>query len=140
MPPSPLRSTIVPASNAAKQLPRFSALRSGARPGDLFNERAQWADVLGRHGWVFVGERDGEQFWRRPGKAEGISATVNYNQSNRLLVFSTSTPFQAQKAYSLFEAYACLGHGSDFSAAARALVTQGYTDDRSTGGHDERAR
>lgn len=133
MPSPPLQSAMVTASKTPKQLPRFSVPCFGTRPGDLFNARAQWSDVLGRHGWVLVGERDGEQFWRRPGKAEGISATVNYNHSNRLLVFSTSTPFQTQKAYSLFEAYACLEHGNDFSAAARSLVAQGHTDDRSTG-------
>jgi bifunctional DNA primase/polymerase-like protein len=117
MPPPPLRSTSRPSSKHA-----------GARPGDLFNAQAQWADVLGKHGWVLVGQFNQEQFWRRPGKAEGISATVNYNQNNRLLVFSTSTPFQIQKCYSLFEAYACLEHGNDFSAAARALAAQGYVE------------
>lgn len=121
MPPPPLRV-------ASRQFSRFSMPRSGTRPGDLFNAQAQWADVLGRHGWVLVGEFNQEQFWRRPGKTEGISATVNYHQNNRLLVFSTSTPFQIQKWYSLFEAYACLEHGNDFSAAARALVAQGYVE------------
>ncbi|MGH2482130.1 MAG: phage/plasmid primase, P4 family, partial [Ktedonobacteraceae bacterium] len=122
MPPPPLQSAITSALNSFRPSPK----RSGARPGDLFNAQAQWADVLGKHGWVLVGQFKQEQFWRRPGKTEGISATVNYNQNNRLLVFSTSTPFQIQKCYSLFEAYACLEHGNDFSAAARALVTQGY--------------
>jgi hypothetical protein len=52
-------------------------------------------------------------------RTQGVSATTNHQGSDLLYVFSTSTVFEAGKAYSKFAAYAIPEHGSDFSAAAR---------------------
>src|SRR5262249_51329790 len=42
-------------------------------------------------------------------------------------VFSTNAePFEAERSYSKFEAYALLRHGGDFKGAARELRRQGY--------------
>ncbi len=46
--------------------------------------------------------------------------------ADRLYVFSSSTEFEPEKAYSKFGAYALLEHGGDHSAAARALRAAGY--------------
>lgn len=97
---------------------------SGDRPGDHFNRDAKWNDVLTPHGWTLVCERGGEQYWRRPGKAFGISATTNFAGSDLLKVFSTSTPFDAEHTYSKFAAYVVLGHGGDFHAAAKELAAK----------------
>ncbi len=103
---------------------------SGHRPGDHYNRHASWAKVLEPHGWRVLYTRDGESYWQRPGKEDrGISATTNYQGSDLLYVFSTSTPFEAGRAYSKFAAYAVLEHGGDFSAAARTLVMRGYAED-----------
>ena len=93
------------------------------RPGSLFNRSANWDEILEPHGWTAV-YRDGDEvFWRRPGKTEGISATTNYDKSNLLYVFSTSTEFEASTAYTPFSAYTLLEHGGDYSTAAGALGT-----------------
>jgi len=49
---------------------------SDGRPGDDFNERGDVRAVLRRHGWVLVKGGDNE-YWRRPGKTAGWSATLN---------------------------------------------------------------
>lgn len=101
---------------------------TGGRPGDAFNERANWPDILEPHGWQAVFERGGVIHWRRPGKDFGTSATTNHGGTDRLFVFSSSTAFESERSFSKFGAYAVLNHGGDFRAASRALAVQGYTD------------
>ena len=103
-----------------------SSVADGTRPGDVFNMRAVWADILGPHGWTPVYQTDGATHWRRPGKARGTSATTDYADSSLLYVFSSSTPFEPERGYSKFSAYALLEHDGDFTAAARALAAEGY--------------
>lgn len=100
----------------------------GGRPGDDFNVRADWADILEPHGWHLAGDDgSGIDYWCRPGKDFGISASTNYEGSDLLYVFSTNAaPFDDEVAYTKFSAYALLAHGGDFSEAARALAEQGY--------------
>jgi hypothetical protein len=100
--------------------------KSGVRPGDDFNARGDWRSILEPHNWRPVFERGGETFWRRPGKDRGISATTNYQGSNLFYVFSTSTPFESERGYSKFSAFALLEHGNDYAAAAKALAGKGY--------------
>jgi len=38
------------------------------RPGDDYNERADWDKILGTHGWKLVDQRSGVGYWQRPGK------------------------------------------------------------------------
>ena len=102
---------------------------ASSRPGDLFNARVQWKDILPEYGWEFVRSVGEEAQWRRPGKRDGISATTNYKGSDRLFVFSTSTPLEAGRSYSKFSAYTYLEHNGDFSASAKALAELGYIDD-----------
>jgi putative DNA primase/helicase len=93
-------------------------------PGDDFNARMKWADIL--VGWRLVYQHGETEYWRRPGKDHGHSATVNHGGTDRLHVFSSSTEFQPGEGYSRFGAYAQLNHHGDFSATARALYEAGY--------------
>ncbi len=96
-------------------------------PGDDYEARTDWADIIGPHGWVEVFGRGGVRYWRRPGKSAGVSATTGAaDDRDRLYVFSTSTVFQAETPYTKFGAYAILEHNGDHSAAARALQVTGY--------------
>ena len=107
---------------------------AGGRPGDDFNARATWADVLTPHGWQDVYTRGVVACWRRPGKANGISATTNYAGSGLLYVYSTSTAFESERGYSKFSAFTVLNHGGDFSLAARDLAARGYGTPAGSGG------
>src|SRR5262249_14110116 len=97
---------------------------AGERPGDLFNQRESWLNILTPHGWSVIGNRGEETLWSRPGKSPaGPSATTNYKGSDLFYAFSTNaTPFQPQESYSKFAAYALLEHNGDYKAAARAIA------------------
>jgi hypothetical protein len=99
----------------------------GNRPGDEFERRASWADILEPAGWVLVRCRGEIEDWRRPGKGDGISGTVNYAGTGLFYAFSTNAfPFEEGEGYSKFRAYAVLNHDGDFLKAAKALKEKGY--------------
>jgi hypothetical protein len=94
------------------------------RPGDDFNARASWAEIL--DGWTHVYTRGDTQYWRRPGKDFGQSATVNHTGKDRFHCFTSSSEFEPDQSYSKFGAYAHLHFRGDHQAAARALSERGY--------------
>ncbi len=101
------------------------------RPGDIFNVRGAWEDVLVGAGWTRVRERGGLTYWRRPGKSDpGCSATTGIRSEcgkDLLYVFSTNAhPFQDARSYTKFAAHALLNHGGDWGAAARELRGRGF--------------
>lgn len=105
--------------------PRTEPSPAGSRPGDEFNERGDIRAVLLKHGWEMA--RDGDnQYWRRPGKQAGWSATL---KGNVFYVFSSNAaPFEPETSYGPFGVFAVLEHGGDYSAAADDLRRQGYGD------------
>lgn len=115
--------------------------RGGAnekRPGDLYNEAMDAADVvsmLEQAGWHRVTtRRDGVALMRRPGKQQGWSATVGYGGTNLLMVFSSNAaPFEPEKAYPPFAVRTLLEFGGDFSEAARAVASEGYSEQQAYG-------
>ena len=117
-----LDSMPVKESIATALLPKSES--TGKKPGDDFNAKAQWSDIL--IGWKQVFTSGGVTYWRRPGKDTGISATTGRNDGDNLFVFTTSTTFEAEKPYSKFAAFAHLNHNGDFSSAAKALRALGY--------------
>lgn len=108
--------------------PQQQSLLAFGRPGDDFNAKANWADILEPHGWSLVHTNDRELHWERPGKNEGTtSATTNFHGNDQLYVFSTNAePFEAERGYSKFHAFTLLNHAGDFQQAAKALRAQGY--------------
>jgi hypothetical protein len=97
----------------------------GLRPGDDFNAKSDVAALLQHHGWSLY--RDGpNQHWSRPGKTTGTSATL---KDGVFYVFSSNAdPFEANRAYSPFAAYALLEHHGDYTAAAKELRRLGFGD------------
>lgn len=112
-----------------KRTRRTTAARgANLRPGDDFNLRADWADILRPHGWTYAGPgTDDTERWIRPDKDDGCSATTNFEGSDLLYVFSSNAdPFEDEMAYSKFHAFALLEHDGDFSEAAIELKRRGY--------------
>jgi Bifunctional DNA primase/polymerase, N-terminal len=109
-----------------------TADRAGGRPGDDFNERADWlTDILGPHGWELHHETGGTLYVTRPGKSkrEGHSATIGHSNDGveRLYVFSAdAAPFEMETPYTKFAAYTLLNHGGNYQSAARELGRIGY--------------
>jgi hypothetical protein len=108
--------------------PELQKPDGGISPGDDYEARTDWTDILTPHGWRHVStDGTGTRHWTRPGKSEGNSATTGNDASrDRLFVFSTSTEFEAQVPYTKFGAYALLNHGGNHSAAAATLRAAGY--------------
>jgi len=110
--------------------PSADPLRSSTdpanRPGEDFNRRTSWPDVLEPHGWRRVFERGGVTYWRRPDKTSGVSATTGYAGTDYLYVFTSSTALDNDRAYTKFGVYALLNHGGDFRAATQTLGKAGY--------------
>lgn len=53
-------------------------------------ESERWCDLLQAAGWKLHSENGAESTWTRPGKANGVSAVLNYQGSNLLTVFTTA--------------------------------------------------
>lgn len=106
---------------------RFVLDGDRTRPGDDYNARASWQDVLGPAGWT-VAQSHGEiVHWRRPGKTDrGTSATTGHCGDCLYVFSSNAAPFSPGTGYTKFCAYALINHGGDFSAAATALEAAGY--------------
>lgn len=100
----------------------------GTRPGDDYDARTTWDEILTPRGWTICRRMGKGHAWTRPGKSIGISATTGQSADgvDRLYVFSSSTEFEPERPYTKFAAYTLLEHGGDYSAAARALAAAGY--------------
>ena len=98
----------------------------GLRPGDDLASRTLSPEILEPAGWRLIYERDEVWYWRRPGKDTGISATTNYAGIDLFYPFTTSTEFDANRAYDKFAVFTILNHNGDFKAAARDLAGHGY--------------
>lgn len=117
----------MPVAEQPEPAPRNTSLHpAGERPGDDYNARADWSDILIPLGWTLVHTIGRTRTWRRPGKNDGISATTGRNDGDNLYVFTTSTEFESEKPYSKFGAYTLLEHNGDWKAAAKALGAAGY--------------
>jgi hypothetical protein len=107
----------------------FSSTRKASisRPGDDFNKRGDIRAILEECKWVLVRKgADGVEYWRRPGKTDGISATFN-KIKNMFYVFSSSCdPLQPETWYTKFALLGLLKYGGDFTAAAKDLAEKGY--------------
>lgn len=115
---------------AINPLPASTGLPDELRPGDDFNTRGDVRELLQRHGWTLVRAGDNE-YWRRPGKIVGWSATF---KDRVLYVFSSNAaPFEQNRAYAPFTVYALLEHGGDFARAAMELSRQGFGHARPAG-------
>jgi len=103
----------------------------GKRPGDDYNRRASWSEVLEPHGWTVEHTGSGVTYWRRPGKERGVSATTGHCSTEAggdlLYVFSSSaTPLESERTYSKFDAYTFLNHDGNHAIAARELGSKGF--------------
>ena len=99
-----------------------------SKPGDDFSARVSWDDLLERYGWsLWDVNDDGCQYWTRPGKDEGVSASVGYGGSDLLFVWSASVPeLEPETAYTKFSFLTNMEYGGDYHRAASDLRSQGY--------------
>jgi hypothetical protein len=113
---SAIKNPTTPEPTAKPKLPP----RFGTRPGDIFNQRATWAEILEPLGWTCVADYGDVKHWCRPGKSDAISATTGFCgtdcRPDCLYIFSTADeiePLKAHRSYSKFECYGVLHHGAN---------------------------
>lgn len=110
----------------------------GIRPGDGYNEKVDWPDVLEPHGWVADSTSGEVTQWIKPHSSNpGTHASTNFAGSDLFYCFSSCAfPFEGGRSYTKFAAYTLLNHGGDFKQAAKQLRSQGYGAQASTGSTD----
>lgn len=112
----------------------YGATDNTHRPGDDFNKRGDVRDLLRTHGWTLA-EPGENEYWRRPGKDTGWSATL---KDRVFYVFSSNAdPFEPDRGYSPFAVYALLEHGGDFTTATKTLAMYGFGDDINAVDHSD---
>ncbi len=101
----------------------------GIKPGEDFNQHGDHSSVLRDLGWKFHRNGGELEFWTRPGKDKGVSASWN-KRTRHFAVFSSSTEFESvldnRTTYSLFGILARAKFNNDFQACAKDLYRQGY--------------
>lgn len=96
-------------------------------PGNDFNDRARWSEILEPAGWKMLGTRGDVVQWSRPGKTDGgMSATTGHCGDNLWIFSSNAQPFEPSQGYTKFAAYTLIHHNGDYSMAAKALEKMGY--------------
>ena len=108
------------------------------KPWEDYSERADHGEVLQRNGWTYINQRGENEYWRRPGKDEGVSASWHVTKK-LFYCFTSSTQFDPQKAYRLSAVSAILDHGGDFSAAGKSFIADGYGEQVQNYGKIEKA-
>jgi hypothetical protein len=94
-------------------------------PFDDYDSKNNVTDILQPLGWRLCYTHNNIQYWRRPGKNEGISASWNYIP-NRFFVFTTSTQFENEHVYKASAVYTMVCHSGNYNESAKTLYTNGY--------------
>ncbi|MBZ6135741.1 bifunctional DNA primase/polymerase [Streptomyces olivaceus] len=118
----------LPVPEAPKTAPKPQAPLpdGGVRPGEDFEGRADWTDIL-RSVLRPLTSRGHTTYWGWADGVGGVKATTGRDpEKDRLWVFATGSEFQADVPYSKFGAYTLLEHGGNFKAAAAELRRKGY--------------
>ena len=87
-----------------------------------FNQSNTWEQLLGGDGWTYDStDGHGVGYWVRPGKDRrlGHSATTNYENLDKLIVFTTSIPWLPPESYDRWAYMVFRVYGGDFKAASR---------------------
>ena len=97
-------------------------------PFDDYNDKTYLVDLLTATGWT-IDERTSNSnkvYLLRAGNSTAANS-ANYDVNKKLLyVWSTSTEFTPEKAYSAAAVYTVLNHSGDFSASAKQLIKDGF--------------
>lgn len=100
----------------------------GLSPPEDYNDRGDVVGLLCKHGWKEVGTKGRKVLMQRPGDTKA-DHSGNYDTEKKWFsVFSTSTEFEAQKAYQPYAVYAVLECGGDFTKLPIKLYEDGFGD------------
>lgn len=98
----------------------------GKTPWDDYNEKQDAVSLLQSYGWSVVYEDSTRVHMLRPGEASTKTSGNYHKQLNLFRCHSTSTCLPADKSLTAHAIYTYYEHGGDFSAATKALASQGF--------------
>ena len=95
-------------------------------PIDDFKARVSTLDLLASNGWEILNEdAKGRTRVLRPGNPTSDTSGVVFKDGN-LFVFSSSTEFDSETSYNVFDVYRILEHNGDLKSAIKSISSQGY--------------
>jgi hypothetical protein len=95
-------------------------------PFEDYNNRGDCVQELINNGWKFVFEKGDNIHLKRPGSTDSRVSGNFSKKHNKFYVFSTSTEFKENTAYSPVGVYCKLYHNDNFSDCAKDLISKGY--------------
>jgi hypothetical protein len=104
-------------------------------PGDDFNVRGTWPEILEPHGWRIDHVLGNTTYWTRPGKDTGVSAATGGDSGDYFYGWTTSAELPDLEALSKWRVFAILNYAGDFSRTASELRRRGYGGQRPAGYH-----
>lgn len=117
-------------SDAPKELPKTPniAPRAIANEGDSIADWMRTQGIIPRlltaNGWRYVETRGDNEHWRRPGKNDGVSGTLNLEKLCFYVFSSNAAPLEPNRAYSALQLAATFEFGGDEKAAARHYLDE----------------
>lgn len=99
---------------------------SGLTPWEDYDQRGDVVELLEKHSWKYVSQQGERVHLKRPGETDS-PISGNFHTSRRTLrVFSTSTVFDSDKAYSPSQVFILLECNGDTKLAYKRLRELGY--------------
>ena len=115
------RLTIQPKLDRAKPRDHDDFLHDPNLPSSRYNASTNWHELLTADGWKHAYTKDEADLYTRPGKDHGVSASVNHDNNDALIVFSSNAPIP-EGGYSRFGYYAQTRHGGDWKKASNEYL------------------
>ena len=133
------RQTFLDAARSLSETPKKPPKKPNVVPRSVANDGDSIADwmrtqgiiprLLTANGWRYVETRGDNEHWRRPGKNDGVSGTLNLEKLCFYVFSSNAAPLEPNRAYSALQLAATFEFGGDEKAAARH-----YADERDSTG------
>ena len=108
--------------------PKINGGPASGRPGDDYTERGDVDWLLNKHGWTKWKTEGKQDYWRRPGKLNGNSATFHHEKRTFFCFTCNADPLEETEPYTPFKLRTFLEHAGDYAACARELRREGYGD------------
>ena len=95
---------------------------TGDAPSNRYNDSTTWEQLLTNDAWTWSHQdQQGIDYWTRPGKTRGVSASIGHNGGDHLIIFSSNAP-APEGGYSRFGYFAATQHQGDWKQAAHAFL------------------
>jgi hypothetical protein len=120
------RLTTQPKIDETKPRDHDDFLHDPNLPSSRYDAAHTWRQLLEADGWKFAYSHDGTDYWTRPGKDRGVSASVNHDGNDALIVFSTNAPVP-EGGYTRFGYFAQTRHGGDWKKATNEWLHRNPT-------------